>query len=90
MTGIRIGIIIQALTAMVTALAIAFPAGWKLAFVIICFIPFMMFMGMLQGKKQGKADQAKQKHSFVEQGGQVKINNIMISLSIDFMRLSFV
>ena len=71
MTGVRIGIILQALSAVVTALAIAFPAGWKLSLVVLCFVPLMMFTGLLQGQKQGKAGQSKAKGSFTEQGGQV-------------------
>lgn len=71
MTGLRIGIILQALSAMITALAIAFSSGWKLAFIIICFIPVIIFTGILQGKRQNKAKQEKFKGSFAEQGGQV-------------------
>ena len=72
MTGLRIGIIFQALSTMITALAIAFSSGWKLAFIIICFVPLIIFTGVLQGKKHGKSDQAKAKASFVEQGEQVQ------------------
>lgn len=71
MTGVRIGIILQALSAIITALVIAFSAGWKLSLVIICFMPIMMFSGKLQGQKQGKAGQSKSKDSFTEQAGQV-------------------
>jgi ABC-type bacteriocin/lantibiotic exporter with double-glycine peptidase domain len=71
MTGLRIGIILQALSALITALAIAFSSGWKLAFIVICFIPLLMFSGMIQGKKQGTTDKTKVKGSFTEQGGQV-------------------
>ncbi len=34
-----------------------------------------MAMGKFQGKKQGSADQSKDKGSFTEQGGQVWIND---------------
>ena len=71
MTGVRIGIITQAVSALTTALAIAFSSGWKLAFIITCFIPLMMFTGILQGQKHGQAGQTKDKDSFTEQGGQV-------------------
>ena len=71
MTGVRIGIILQALSAIVTALAIVFPAGWKLSLVVLCFVPLLMFAGLLQGQKQGKAGQSKAKGSFSEQGGQL-------------------
>ena len=59
---------------MVTALAIAFSASWKLTLIVTCFVPMMMFSGVLQGQKQGKADQSKDKGSFTEQGGQVRIS----------------
>ena len=71
MTGVRIGIMIQAITAMVTALAIAFASGWKLTLVILCFIPLLMFSGKMQGAKQAKAGKAKDKDAFDEIGGQV-------------------
>jgi ABC-type bacteriocin/lantibiotic exporter with double-glycine peptidase domain len=71
LTGVRIGIILQALSATVTALAIAFSAGWKLSFVVLCFVPFMVFTGLIRGKKQGNAGQSKAIGSFTEQGGQV-------------------
>jgi ABC-type bacteriocin/lantibiotic exporter with double-glycine peptidase domain len=71
LTGVRIGIILQAFSAMITALIIAFSASWKLAFVVVCFIPILMFSGIIQGKKQSKVGQSKDKDSFTEQGGQV-------------------
>ncbi len=71
MTGVRIGIILQAISAMVTALAIAFPASWRLALVVICFVPLMMFSGKLQGQNQGRVGQSRDKDSFTEKGGQV-------------------
>ncbi len=85
MTGMRIGIILQALSAAVTALIIAFSSGWQLALVIMCFIPLMLFSGKIQGQKQGKAGQAKDKDSFIEQGGQVATNKITFSFLIHFL-----
>ncbi|CAF0788245.1 unnamed protein product [Adineta ricciae] len=70
MTGVRIGIMVQALSAVIIALSIAFSSGWKLALVVLCFVPVMVLMGKLQGQKQGKAGQAKDKDSFAEKGGQ--------------------
>ena len=69
----RIGIVLQAVSAIVTALGIAFASGWKLTLVIICFIPLMMFSGVMQGRKQSDAGTTKDKGSFTEQGGQVDI-----------------
>ncbi len=74
MTGVRIGIILQAISALVTALIISFSAGWRLTLIILCFVPLMMAMGKFQGKKQGSAGESKDKGSFTEQGGQVCIN----------------
>jgi ABC-type multidrug transport system fused ATPase/permease subunit len=62
---------LQALSAIVTALAIAFSSGWKLTLVVLCFVPLLMLNGILYGRTQGKARQSKDKDSFVEQGGQV-------------------
>ena len=68
----RIGIILQAMSALATALAIAFPASWKLTLVLLCFVPLMVATGKLQAKKQGAAGESKDKGSFTEQGGQVQ------------------
>jgi hypothetical protein len=56
---------------LVTALIIAFSAGWRLSLIVLCFVPLMMAMGKFQGKKQGSVGQSKDKGSFTEQGGQV-------------------
>ena len=71
MTGVRIGIILQALSAAVTALVIAFASGWKLTFVVLCFTPLILLLGKIQSQNQGKVGQAKDKDSFSELGGQV-------------------
>ncbi|CAF3949500.1 unnamed protein product [Rotaria sordida] len=70
MTGVRIGIILQVLSATITCLAIAFSVGWKLTFVVICFVPLILFTGILHGRKQSNIAQSKDKNSFTEQGGQ--------------------
>ncbi|CAF2623577.1 unnamed protein product [Rotaria sp. Silwood2] len=70
MTGVRIGILFQALSALVTALVIAFMSGWKLTFVVLCFVPLITFAGKMQGKKQSKAGKSNGKDSFSELGGQ--------------------
>jgi len=89
LTGVRIGIILQAVGAAVTALIIAFIADWKLALVVLCFVPLMMFSGKIQGQKQGKAGQSRDKDSFTEQGGQVLINNITFLFPIHFVYIYF-
>ncbi|CAF1308683.1 unnamed protein product [Rotaria sordida] len=70
MTGARIGTILQALSATITCLAVAFSVGWKLAFVVICFVPPILFGGIVQGRKQNNIAKSKDKSSFTEQGGQ--------------------
>ncbi|CAF4225852.1 unnamed protein product, partial [Rotaria sordida] len=70
MTGARIGTILQALSATITCLAVAFSVGWKLAFVVICFVPQILFGGIVQGRKQNNIAKSKDKSSFTEQGGQ--------------------
>jgi ABC-type multidrug transport system fused ATPase/permease subunit len=71
LTGVRIGIILQAASAMVVALFMAFYVGWRLTLVVIRFAPLMMFSGIIQGQKHGKVGQSKDKGSFTEQAGQV-------------------
>lgn len=82
MTGVRIGIILQAISAAVTALAIAFPSSWKLSFIVLCFIPLMILTGKIRGQKQGKAGQSRDKDSLTEQAGKVLTNKIKYSFSI--------
>lgn len=72
MTGVRIGIIFQAVGAMVTALAISFASGWKLTLIIICFFPLVIFYGKIQGQKQANAGKTSDTDSLTEKGGQVK------------------
>ena len=74
---------------MITALVIAFSVGWKLTFVILCFVPLMMFSGAIRNQKQGKAGQSKDKGSLAEKGGQVKVNLTMKHVEIFFHDYSF-
>ena len=71
MTGTRLSLMLQALSATITALAVAFTAGWKLTLVVLCFVPLMLLTGILQGKKQYDVARSNDKGSLVEQGGQV-------------------
>ena len=71
MTGTRLSLMLQALSATITALAVAFTAGWKLTLVVLCFVPLMLLTGTLQGKKQYDVARSNDKGSLVEQGGQV-------------------
>jgi ABC-type bacteriocin/lantibiotic exporter with double-glycine peptidase domain len=78
------GIILNALGAVVCALTIAFITGWKLSLVVLCFTPLMVFAGMLQGKRMSQQKKVKEKKSFgdlscAEQGGMVKIYLFIIN-----------
>jgi membrane protein implicated in regulation of membrane protease activity len=71
------GIIFNAVGAIVCALIIAFIAGWKLTLVILVFTPLMVFSGMLQGRRMNNARKNKDKKlenvTWSEKGGMVKI-----------------
>ena len=71
MTGVRLGIILEALSAIVTGLAIGFSASWKLTLVTLCFAPVISMAGKFRNQNEGKAGKSKEKGSFTEQGGQV-------------------
>ncbi|XP_047198623.1 bile salt export pump [Hippoglossus stenolepis] len=49
-TGSQIGMIINSLTNIGASLIIAFYFSWKLALVVICFLPFIGLSGALQSK----------------------------------------
>jgi membrane protein implicated in regulation of membrane protease activity len=71
------GIIFNAVGAIICALIISFLAGWKLTLVILVFTPLMVFSGMLQGRRMNNAKKSKDKKleniSWSEKGGMVKI-----------------
>lgn len=70
------GIIFNALGAIICALTIAFLAGWKLTLVVLCFTPLMVFSGILQGRRMSAAKKQKDKKteniSLEERGGMVE------------------
>jgi ABC-type multidrug transport system fused ATPase/permease subunit len=71
------GVIMNAVGAVICSLTIAFLAGWKLSFIILLFVPLIVFSGMLQGKRMAKANATKEKKSTAvtwgEKGGMVNI-----------------
>jgi len=73
LTGVRIGIIIQSISAVILGFIIGFSASWKLSIVIVCFSPIMLLSGKLRAQKIQPAAEKKTKGdgSFIEQGGQV-------------------
>jgi membrane protein implicated in regulation of membrane protease activity len=72
------GIIFNAVGAIVCALIISFLAGWKLTLVVLCFTPLMVFSGMLQGRRMSNTKKANEKKegniSWSEKGGMVNIS----------------
>ncbi len=76
MTGARVGLILQTTGTTITALIIAFTAGWKLTLVILCITPLIILSGKvqsLQNTTNNKTNLNKKSAnlSFVEQGSQV-------------------
>jgi membrane protein implicated in regulation of membrane protease activity len=71
------GIIFNAVGAIICALIIAFIAGWQLTLVILLFTPLMVFSGMLQGRRMNNTRKTKDKKvesiSWSEKGGMVRI-----------------
>ncbi|CAF3666385.1 unnamed protein product [Adineta steineri] len=74
LSGQRMGVILNAFGAIVSALIMAFTVGWKLTLVILLFIPLMIFTGMLQGRRMANAKKPTEKKagklSWDERGGQ--------------------
>ncbi|ELU18040.1 hypothetical protein CAPTEDRAFT_197681 [Capitella teleta] len=48
--GPSAGLLTQSVSGMGTGLVIAFVFGWKLALVVVCFLPIIMASGMIQGR----------------------------------------
>ncbi|CAF3440869.1 unnamed protein product [Rotaria sp. Silwood1] len=73
LSGVRMGIIFNAVGAVVCALTIAFQAGWKLTFIVLLFVPLMVFSGILQGRRMSNTKKTKEKKSgrlsWEEKGG---------------------
>lgn len=74
----RVGIIFNAVGAVVCSLVIAFVTGWKLTLLILIFVPLVIFSGAMQGKRMGAQKNVKNKKvgklSWDEQGGMVRRN----------------
>jgi len=72
LTGIRAGIILQAVSAATVALIFGFIASWKLTLVVLCFSPIIILSGKVRLQKDPQGEKSKNKNSFVEGGGQVR------------------
>ncbi|UJR11965.1 hypothetical protein I4U23_016143 [Adineta vaga] len=70
LSGIRIGVTLQAFGSLLTAIIISFQAGWKLSFVMFCFAPLMVLSGLLQGQSQSKSGKTKSANNWADQGAQ--------------------
>lgn len=57
---------------MGTAVVIAFIFGWKLALVVLCFLPIVMLSGIIQGRMQS-GNSTKNEHA-LEEGAKVSLN----------------
>ena len=79
-------VLFSSLGALIFALVVAFVAGWKLTFVVLCFTPLLILSGYLQGRTQSKAGQSKTAKSFAEEGGRVS-SSICLSLSNCFIKI---
>ena len=74
MTGVRIGIIFQSISATIIGLAIGFAASWKITLVVLSFSPLMILSSKIRVQKESTDKKSKGKNSFAEQGGQVLYN----------------
>ncbi|CAG5130256.1 unnamed protein product, partial [Candidula unifasciata] len=68
-TGSKVGQILEAASTLGTAIVIAFVYGWKLAFVVISFMPVMIAAGVVQG--QVIAGAAKKDRAQLQQAGRI-------------------
>ncbi|CAB3983659.1 Multidrug resistance 1 [Paramuricea clavata] len=73
-TGPRMGTIASALVTAAGSLAIAFISGWKLALVILAFVPFMIFGGMMEMKAYFQGNAGNLINS--EEAGKVAVETI--------------
>ena len=69
-TGSKIAAVLEAMATIVAALAIAFIYGWKLALVILAFLPVMVLAGKVQGRVL--AGSAKSGKSYIQEAGKVR------------------
>ena len=86
--GSQASLLVQSFANMGTALVIAFIFGWKLAFVVLLFLPILMLSGLIQGRMTH--GRSKQNVQALEEGAQVadKLQNLpLCSLLIYVMKI---
>ena len=69
-TGSKIAAVLEASATIVASLVIAFIYGWKLALVILAFLPVMVLAGKVQGR--AVAGSAKSGKSHLQEVGKVR------------------
>ncbi|CAF4606246.1 unnamed protein product [Rotaria sp. Silwood2] len=73
--GLRIGVIFNALGAIICTLTIVFISGWKLSLVLLLFTPLIVFSGIVQGQRLSNTKRnstgSTKETSWIEKGGMV-------------------
>ena len=68
-TGSKIGNILESFAVILSSLVVAFISSWKLALVVVAFLPLMIGAGIAQGKLT--MGFSKKNKGSLEQAGQV-------------------
>ena len=76
-TGSKVGQVLEGFATITCALVISFVFGWKLALVVLSFLPLMIISGIIQGKVMAGA--ALKEKSQLQQASRV--SNLQHSLS---------
>ncbi|CAF4542802.1 unnamed protein product, partial [Rotaria sp. Silwood2] len=75
LSGLRIGVIFNALGAIICTLTIVFIVGWKLSLVLLLFTPLIVFSGIVQGQRLSNTKRnptgSTKETSWIEKGGMV-------------------
>ncbi|CAF3353444.1 unnamed protein product, partial [Rotaria sp. Silwood2] len=73
LSGLRIGVIFNALGAIICTLTIVFISGWKLSLVLLLFTPLIVFSGIVQGQRLSNTKRnstgSTKETSWIEKGG---------------------
>ncbi|XP_012942089.1 ATP-dependent translocase ABCB1 [Aplysia californica] len=83
-TGSKIGQVLEAISVLGCSLTIAFVFGWKLALVVVSFLPLMIISGLVQGRAIAGA--AKKDRSQLQQAGKLcseVVDNVRTVASIN-------
>ena len=83
LTGTRLGIIFQTLSAITLGLILGFTASWQITIVILCFFPLLMLSMKMRAKRTKKDSE-----NFSELGARVR-RFVILSLNILFLSFEF-